>query len=103
MNSTGLEASGMIIGFYSYTEYFIKFFLLYSIKKTKNTILCDFWTGMLIVQWNESFVQYMAYKCWIEFMREELNKITVRRSLTSEMKDTPICSWGFLHVQITIL
>lgn len=51
----------------------------------------------------ESFLQYMAYKRWIEFMREELNKITVRRSLTSEMKDTPICSWGFLHVQITIL
>lgn len=91
MNSSGLEVSRMIIGFYSYIQNILaRFLLLSTIKKTKNIILCDFRTGILILLRNK-IVFCSAYKCWTELMRNELNKIIVT-SLTSEMKDVPVCS-----------
>lgn len=63
MNSSGLEVSRMIIGFYSYIQNILaRFLLLSTIKKTKNIILCDFRTGILILLHNK-IVFRSAYKC----------------------------------------
>lgn len=63
MNSSGLEVSRMIIGFYSYIQNILaRFLLLSTIKKTKNIILCDFRTGILILLHNK-IVFCSAYKC----------------------------------------
>lgn len=77
-------------------EYFSKFFFFYLLLRKQNILFSlwflDRYTYFTMEQ--DSFLQCIAYKCWTEFIKEELNKITVRKSLTSVMKDTPVCSRG---------
>lgn len=67
MNSTGLEASGMIIGFYSYTQNILSNFFCYiALRKQKIPFFVIF--GLVCLSYNETRVF-----CSIWLTNAELN------------------------------